>query len=74
MSNPFSKDYRPQIERLDPTPASTAESRLKQSLRREQRGGVAFDRNPIRLSSTDADMAKAALIRTPSVYRPREGS
>ena len=73
MSNPFSPDYKPQLAKLDPTPASTAEARLKQSLRRE-RQGAAFDRNPIRLTETDSDLAKAALIRTPSVFRPKGGA
>lgn len=71
MSSPFDPDYKPQLGQL--AKVSTAESRMKQSLRRTEKGN-SFDRYPIRLTQTDADLAKAAIIRTPSCMRPKEPS
>lgn len=68
--NPFDPNYRSQLGKLHHN--QTAERSMKQSLRRTREGN-SFDRNPIRLTTTDADMAKAALIKTPSAYRQKGG-
>ena len=68
MTSPFDPNYKPQLAPLKGN--SRAESRMKQSLRRTELGN-SFDRQPLHLTNTQADITKAAIIRTPSCMRPK---